>query len=123
MAIQQIISAIVQGAARNMKETGQAANQAEQGGYGYGNKAQDIQYQSAPAMQSNATSPTANLTQMVIPFMSGQMQQQIPGVGAALQGEKTMLRNVSPSIGGYALSPQDVDSSRPFYNSMYMRGY
>lgn len=115
-----IIGQIVQGAARNMKETGKGAQQAEKGGYAYDNQSPQMTYQQAPQMQSNATSPTGNLTAFAVPGMTRQQQGMVPVIGQALQGEEAMLRNVQSAPGAYQQAPTEpYDSRKPLFSSRY----
>ena len=118
MAIQSIISLIVNAAARNMKQTGEGRNQS---GSGYNvdaiKKQQGMQTQSFAPVANNAQSPTAQLTQFAT-GMTPQQQEQSP-VGAALKGEKSMLQNQNiPMVGGYMAEPQKFDSGQPLYRKL-----
>ncbi len=108
-----IIGQIVAGAARNMGQTGAGATSSERGGYGYENKQPGMVYQAAPAMESNHVSPTAQIMQATGGIPVAQ-QKQVPGVGDALKGEEQMLRNVTPSQGGFMQAPTDYHSDTPW---------
>lgn len=115
MAISAILSAIVKAAAQNMEQTGKGEREAERG-YNIDalRKQYGLQTQQSPAMQSGASSPTANL--MALFGAPQQAQKQFPVIGQALKGEETMLQNQTiPSVGGYTIQPQSFDSSNPFY--------
>lgn len=110
-----IASAIISAAAKNMKQTGKGEREAERG-YNIDalRKQYGLQTQQSPAMQSGASSPTANL--MALFGAPQQAQKQFPVIGQALKGEETMLQNQAiPSVGGYTVQPQSFDSSEPYY--------
>jgi hypothetical protein len=119
MAIEQIIAAIVKGAANNMKQTSGGATAAQK--FAMQNRQPGMQYGGAPQLPNNAVSPTANFTQLATGgAMTPQMQEQVPIIGEALKGEKSMLQPAQSAQGAYLQGPQNsVDGMIQRYKQIY----
>jgi hypothetical protein len=119
-----IIGMIVGAGARNMAQTKAGADKSEKETYGVynssANRPPGLQMGQAPAMESGARSPTAQLMQVVgVPY---QVQMNSP-VGGALKGEEAMLRNTTPAVGGFVQGPAKVNSDFAPYGDSSLPDY